>query len=212
MNFIHTDAVMRRQSLWVAAGLVILAGCGSGDALDAHFKATWKHVTENGIVGTKSDETIVVIANGKKFRRVTRSAEAEITSVYDGATLYTKEVWVPSETAAATKIVPPAIRESARQVTEFDIASDRFWTRFLPVKREPGGLVAGQDTVLYTIAERRSDGELSEQSWVDAKTGILLKKIVADYSSQIRAIVTQNTWECQSIDYGPVDEAAFQKP
>ena len=77
---------------------------------------------------------------------------------------------------------------------------------------EPGGVIAGQDTLLYKRGEHRPDGDISEQNWVDAKTGVLLKSIFTIYSSQVRSIVRQETWDCQSIVYNQVDESDFKSP
>jgi len=200
---------MRRIFLWVWP-LLVLAGCGPADPHEARFQGTWQHIVENNLTNAKDDSTITISADHDRFRISEKIGNSESIEVFDGQTLYTKTVFQPVDSSEGESM-PPTSR--AQPMTATQTGSRRFWSStYTSGHADAGGLVAGQDTLLYKISEHRLDGDLSEQQWVDAKTGILLKSISAIYSSQVQSLVRQETWECRSINYAGPPETDFQKP
>jgi hypothetical protein len=209
-----------RSRMWLPIlGCLALSACGPGDPEDARFSGTWKHTNLNGIANTSTEEMVAAIVDHKKFHITTTTEGLEETYVYDGETLFEKMTSrrVPSADASTESVLtqseppsPPITSE--KKVQEYETGSHRFWTRAIPRDSQPGGLVAGRETVLYQGASRRPEGEYDQQDWVDVKTGVLLKGITTVYSTQVRSIVTQETWECQKIDYAPPNPSAFEKP
>src|SRR3989338_4736873 len=184
---------------WLAASLalVAMAGCASKNPEAVDLEGTWKHTAENGISGGKDEETFIVAANGNKFNITTQTGTDESKRVYDGQTLYSKSPY----------------DETARTVKETEISSERFWANAMTQgSGEAGGIVAGRDAMLYQVRQKRPDGELTQQIWVDAKTGVMLKSTLTIYSSQINSMVRKEDWECLAIDFSPVEDTAFSKP
>jgi hypothetical protein len=197
-----------KSRLWVIL-FCFLAGCGPSDPQDARFKGTWKHITENGLTKEKGELAITITADHDRFRLAQKSNYGETIEVFDNHTLYTKYVSSPG----AFPLEPSTPTVSAEAVTVTQTGSRRFWANAITAGHgDPGGVIAGQDTLLYKRGEHRPDGDISEQDWVDAKTGVLLKSISTIYSSQVNSIVRQETWECQSIVYNQVDESDFKSP
>ncbi len=190
--------------------LCFLAACGPRDPADARFKGTWKHIVENGLTNAKDESLVTVTADGDRFRLAEKAGDTEAIEVFDGHTLYTQYAGpfsVPPNEGTSTSTV------SAEPMTVTQTGSRRFWSStFRAGHAEPGGMIAGQATLLYRAGDRRPDGDISEEQWVDAKTGVLLKSIATIYSSQVRSIVRQETRECQSIDYADINESDFLKP
>ncbi len=195
---------MKTRSAFVLFSL-FLFGCGPGDPKDTHFKGTWRHVQENSIANTKEEERVTATVDHDRFRLERTIGASQIIDVFDGKTLFRKSVYTSADTP-----FPPS--ESSQPATVTQTGSERFWTGYQQGHSGPGGLVAGRDTLLYQISNHRTDGDLGAQEWIDAKTGILLKSSSSIYSSQARMMVRQESWECESITYDPVDESAFQKP
>jgi hypothetical protein len=201
-------------ALCVLAPMYFFPGCGPGEPEKASFKGTWQHTSENGIANTKEEVTVTATVDRDRFRLETKiPGGGSSIAVFDGTTLYSKyESATPNVYGSPLEGAgTPSV--SAEPMTSEKVGPHRFWANaYRTGHGEPGGTIAGRDTLLYKAAERRPDGEFSRQEWVDAKTGVLLKSIDAIYSSQIRSMVRQETWECQTIDYSPPNEADFQKP
>lgn len=198
--------------------LSILSACGPADPITAQFKGTWKQTTQNGISGAKEETTMEAVVKGKKFRVVARLPLATNLVVYDGQTLYANEQPASSLESTITTLgeapTEQAIAPSSQSkaASEDEVASLRFWTHAHKLGGQPGPQIAGRETRYYRSSEKRPDGEFTLEGWVDAKSGVLLKQVQTVYSSQIGSIVTQDTAECEKIDYSPVDDSAFQKP
>ena len=218
----QTECSSKHWSIYFAAALcAMIFGCGPSDPHDAHFKGTWKHTVEDSIGNKKDSEIIDVIADHDRFRTELKLVGGGSSiDIFDGKMLYHKSVYVPVDAAgqplqgdalAAAGAQTPY--ETAKAATPTETGSQRFWSLVdTPGHGEPGGSIAGRDTVLYKAHDHRPDGDISEQQWLDAKTGVLMKRMMSIYSSQVNSMVRQEEWECQSIDYAPVDESAFNKP
>jgi hypothetical protein len=204
----------RIVALCVLAPIFLLPGCGPGEPEKTSFKGTWQHIVENGIANTKEEMTVVATVDHDRFRFETKIPTGGSTlEVFDGTTLYSRYDYAPQGASPFPMEGAASASVSAEPTSSEKLSSQRFWANANRTGHgESGGTIAGRDTLLYKIAERRPDGELSRQEWVDAKTGVLLKSIDAIYSSQVHSMVRQETWECQTIDYSPPNEADFQKP
>jgi len=194
------------------------------EAKNVTFTGAWKVTQENGISGTKSEVTMAVTASKDKFRIVEQGEGSEKTTVYDGDMLYTKYAYAaqpalaaqPQDAGAdgaprdAALSAPQTASEKPRGPNQ--LAQLRFWARSYVGRTGPGGKMADRDTVLYQAREKRPDGELTIQAWVDAQTGVVLKSVTTIYSSQVGSMVSKTTEECQQIQYDSADPSAFSKP
>jgi hypothetical protein len=199
-----------------------LSGCTKSYELpDAAFTGTWIVTTENGISGARSQETLTVSATGRQFRIDSHTEEADVATVYDGDMLYTKSAYTshygsPSDQSQAVGVDSyasnPSVSQHMEKSDEVKVANLRFWADLPVGKEQPGGQMAGHDVVHYMAGEKRPDGEISLQYWVDPKTRVVLKSIQTIFSSQVSSMVSQTTKECQQIDYHPLDPSVFNKP
>ena len=200
----------------VVVGTVLFFGkCGPSRAQDVAFSGAWVITTENGISGAKDEETVSVAADKKMFRTVSRERFGEAVAVYDGGTIYEKYNYTPEHPAepdADGAAPPPAAPVRSEKMSEMRTGPRRFWSRSFVGQSGPGGQIAGRETMLYQAREKRPDGEITVQGWVDARTGVVLKSVETIYSSQVNSMVSKITRECQTINYGPVDPSTFAKP
>ena len=206
--------------------MLLLRNCGPSSSQDVPFTGTWKIENENGISGSKEVLNVIVTADKKLFKTVSKGEYGETTAIYDGEMLHTKQTYVPppgSEQFSTPADHPanpqppesPQTRGSdvsSQKVSDSRMMPLRFWARTYVGNAGPGGKVAGQETVLYQAREKRPEGEITVQGWVDAKTGLVLKSVDTIYSSQVNSMVSKVTRECQQIQYGPVEKSAFSKP
>jgi outer membrane lipoprotein-sorting protein len=195
-----------RRSTWLllCIGLALtLSACGQKGPDSAEFSGSWRHVTENSMSGDKIQEVLKVVAKGKKFRQEieTVGESSKTILVYDGKTLYTQS---PYDQEPQT---------TAEQAGEDETYRQRFWASAVTQGAgEPGGTIAGREAVHFHTQDRRTDGEMDQETWLDRKTGLLLKSILIVNSNQVEKMVMRETWECQQMTFGPVDESAFIKP
>jgi len=205
----------------IAAAVLFFKQCGPSQTKNAAFTGTWKIEMENGISGAKEEETVTVSADKDMFRTVAKNGGgSETVTVYDGEMLHQKYGYsaAPAQTTDAGAEAPQLVSSSSASPTRSEKKSViqtgplRFWSHSFVGQAGPGGKIADQDTVLYQAREKRPDGEITVQGWVDAKTGIVLKSVDTIYSSQVGSMVSKTTRECQEIRYGPVEPSTFAKP
>lgn len=173
--------------------------CGLSKPTAVSFSGKWNQVFEHFVLGNKETSKVTVITDGNRFRIEGKNS----IMVYDGNYLYTKikgDFWGSSDFTQAKKI-------SSSQAKSY-----KFWSGVKQGKAGPGGNIAGQETILYQVRMNRPDGEITSQSWVDAKTRIVLKDIQTIYSRQVSQMITKQTSECLKINYGSVNDTAFTKP
>lgn len=206
---------MKRWTVGALAALA-LAGCGKEPG-KAAFTGTWTFTEENSITLASDSLQINVVCLPPKFRISEITKMSENTQVYDGKSLHTKSIYHPSplgeiEHSMDDEPEAPQARTESKAMDENQAVAQRFWAQPLQGQSVPGGSIAGRDTLLYTAKWKRPDGEFSSQTWVDAKTGVMLKNIESIYSSQAQTMVRRSIKECTSIDYTKPADAAFAQP
>lgn len=166
------------------------------------FGGKWKKTVEN--VEGHHEEEISVISDGKRFRIEGQKS----IRVYDGTTLYSRVKNLQPNEAVQYPVFDKPITPDQAKTFQFWLGEE------VPGKKVgPGGNVAGQETVLYEMKmEPNPDfpltpGGASVQSWVDVKTGVLLKVVVKEVSLDSSKLLAQD--ECLEIKYGPIDEKKF---
>lgn len=205
---------MKKESSILSLMAVALAlGCSSKSSDQATFTATWTLLNENGITRASEKGTVAVTADKNLFRIVTRTDHSESLEIYDGDMLHSQTTYFSDEVSIEGAAASPnqsSVRSealSAQQATHL-----RFWAESSEGKSIAGGQIAGRDTLLHEIRAKRPDGEILNQRWVDAETGVVLKSIDMIYASQVNSMLTRTLRECQKIDYGPADPAVFRRP
>lgn len=195
--------------------------CGPSRA-DARleFEGTWALANESEIAGGKEEQTARVWAKKNRFKIIAQHKstgmngepiESEVTTVYDGKELHAKTVYAPRRNYQGEMTVTPPETFSRAPVTG-EVEGLRFWTKSFQGNAGPGGRVAGRETLLYSVKARRPDAESTEQAWVDAKTGIVLRSNNSLFSRQVNMTVGKETLECAAIRYGAVPDSVFTKP
>jgi len=171
---------------------LLLAGCTqpSSDTLD--FIGVWNVVRENGIAGQSTPSTIYVSVGQRRFRIEQRAEERSTVMLYDGERLFKSD--------------EPPVAKSNTQMDAW-----RFWKRNFAGNSVSGGKIAGRETVLFQSQDTRPTDQITVQAWVDAETGVILKKIFTIYSRQLEQVTTRDTEECVAINYGPVNDTVFSK-
>jgi hypothetical protein len=181
---------------------ILPIGC-SNSVEDVSFTGTWKVVNENGISDLKSEATVVATVDKNRFRIVFHDEEKETTENYDGDTFTQKSAGL-NQTESPTS--------SSEKKSTAEMEPHRFWKRRFTGDAIAGGVIAGRETNLFQSQNDRPDGQVTLQAWVDAETGVLLKKIFTVYSTQMQQMISKTTEECREIRYGPVPATAFEKP
>ncbi len=184
---------------------ILLCSCTSKPAnKDISFSGTWIFTGENINSGNPAGQTSYdVIADGRRFRVMQPASDPNaVVTVYDGERMFTtNRLEAADARSPAGATVSPNWAE--RQ---------RFWIEKPEGISSSGGQIAGHNTILYERSSRTPDalyGGLSVQQWIDPETGIVLKKIEI---SGPEGSVVRKTWECQKIEFGPVNAAAFTSP
>jgi len=192
-----------------AAFIITFISCGTPVPENVSFTGRWNKIFENSISGDVTESPTEIITDGTRFR-----IEDNLSiNVYDGTYLYTKSK--PSERTSSYGdfgLDADFFKTRQKEITPEKTKQYMFWLKKQGKKKGPGGNIAGQDTILYTMGANRPDGEIGLQSWVDAETGIVLKFLQTIYSRQIEQMVSKESFECIQIDYGYVDDSAFNKP
>lgn len=195
--------------------------CGpSRAAKNLEFEGTWVLVNESEIIGGKEEQNARVWAKKDRFKIIAQHKstgstgdpiESEVTTVFDGRDLHVKTVFAPRRNyqGEMTEIPPES---TSRAPVEGELDGFRFWTKPFQGNSGPGGQVAGRETLLYSVKGRRPDAESTEQAWVDAKTGVVLRSNNSLFSRQVNMTVGRETLECASIRYGAVPDTVFAKP
>ena len=201
---------MAKRSVFLlifAASVAAMAGCGSTSVKNPSFRAQYKQIAENSITGAKDERTTSVWTDGRRFR-----LEDDLSvKVFDGTKYYSKAKDNPGGLLNSAQGKPAETYEEP--MTDAESLSQMFWfPKFAGKKSVPGGLVSGQDTVLYEVKEIRPDGEMKVKIWTDARHNVILKSQMSIYSSQIEQMVMQQSFECASITFAPQDETLFAKP
>jgi hypothetical protein len=195
--------------------------CGPSRA-DARleFEGTWTLANESEIVGGKEEQTARVWVKKDRFKIVSQHKstdmrgdpiESEVTTVFDGKELHVKTVFAPRRNYQGEMTVAPP-ETSSRPPVAGEVDGIRFWTKSFQGNAGPGGQVAGRETLLYSVKARRPDAESTEQAWVDAKTGVVLRSNNSLFSRQVNMTVGKETLECVAIRYGVVADGEFTKP
>ena len=197
-----------------------LKNCGSGSAQNLEFEGTWVFVSESELSGGQSEKTSQVWVKGKRFKTVTKSQEAgwngktfesEATVVFDGEQLHLKTVNPPYKDYEGNMQTPPP-ESTSRIPVKGELDGFRFWNDSPRGKKEPGGRVAGRETLLYKDNGARSDAKAINQWWVDAETNLLLRSIQSLFSTQANVSMGKDTLECTSLRFGAVSDNVFAKP
>lgn len=195
--------------------------CGpSRAAQNLEFEGAWVLANESEIVGGKEEQNARVWARKDRFKIIAQHKstgstgdpiESEVTTVFDGQDLHVKTVFAPRRNyqGEMTEIPPES---NSRKPVPGELDGLRFWTKSFVGNAGPGGQVAGRDTLLYSVKARRPDAESTEQAWVDAKTGLVLRSNNSLFSRQVNMTVGRETLECSSIRYGAVPDTVFAKP
>lgn len=195
--------------------------CGPSRAAgNLEFEGTWTLVNESEIAGGKEEQTARVWVKKDRIKIVSQNkssgfsgepVETEVTTVFDGKELHVKTVFAPRRNyqGEMTETPPESV---SRAPVAGEVDGLRFWTKSFQGNAGPGGQVAGRETLLYSVKARRPDAESTEQAWVDAKTGIVLRSNNTLFSRQVNMAVGKETLECTDIRYGAVPDSVFAKP
>src|SRR5438132_2390919 len=156
-------------ALCVLAPMFLLPGCGPGDPEKVRFKGAWQHTSENGIANTKEEAMVTATVDRDRFRLETKTPTGGSSiEVFDGTTFYTRYDYAPRDLSGQRLDVASSPSVSAEPMTTEKAAALRSWSKaYRPGHGESGGTIAGRDTLLYKMAERRPDGEFGKQEWVD---------------------------------------------
>lgn len=195
--------------------------CGPSRAAgDLEFEGTWILVNESEIAGGKEEQTARVWVKKDRFKIISQHKssgfssepiETQVTTVFDGKELHLKTVFPPRRNHQGEMTVEPPDSSSRTPVTG-EVDGLRFWTKSFQGNAGPGGQVAGRETLLYSVKAQRPDAESTEQAWVDAKTGVVLRVNNSLFSRQVNMAMGKETLECTSVRYGPVADGEFAKP
>src|SRR5208283_4247808 len=107
-----------------------------------------------------------------------KGAEGETITVYDGAMLYEKrnELKPSGENPSVPAEAGPLPSSSAsatvhsEKMSVIQTGPRRFWERTYEDAGSAGGEIAGRETLLHQFKDKRPEGEISAQAWVDAET------------------------------------------
>jgi len=198
----------------IGIGVFLFNKCSVKSSADVAFTGTWMITNESEISGKKETSTSEVITDGKRFRIRNTSIDpfynttTEHTTVYDGQFIYEQSTYSGGESGTTSS---PARAEA---IAPEKAARLRFWSTIESGLAEggPGGRVAGRETILFQMRENRPDATATIQRWLDAENKTMLKSSISLYAKQVESMLSKDTYECQSIKFGPVQESAFTKP
>ncbi len=176
---------------------------GSSDSVS--FSGKWVISVEAPNLSFPEQTFVNVAVQNNKFSLIKKTANSEISEIYDGKTLYTRSVYLISPQG---QNLPPS-GSTAQDASYFDTEPKRFWKKRKLGKKSVGELIAGHKTVLHEFRDARPSGEIVNEVWEDADTGVILKAVESAVSSQASQPPATTTWECQEIHYGPVDSSLF---
>ncbi|MBL0350951.1 MAG: hypothetical protein IPP68_11360 [Elusimicrobia bacterium] len=214
------------RNLFLAAAVIggfvwFMKTCAPSRAEDASFTGQWKRAESSEVSGSSTEELVNVKASRGKFRldKSVKSLgttgapmEYDVVLVFDGTTMHELETFKPRPGEAPRSAEDSGPQTRSWKPSEAELREQRFWARSFAGNAGPGGAVAGRETKLYQVKERRPDAEVTVQAWVDAKTGIVLRSNVSLFAKQVDSLLNKTTEECLSVSFAPVPDSAFAKP
>lgn len=195
------------QVLFVSL-ILLLLGCARGQSVPSNTdgKPHGKPAVSFHGVGRVDDgngaEINDVVANGNLFKATFRRGRRDVYTmiiVYDGRRLHTK---IDTGTNATVDSKTPS---------DLHLAAHRWWetdvTHFTEMKTTEK--IAGRPTRAYSFSRKGASSQIGTRVWLDAESGIMLKRVDEGVGPSSQYL---KTWECQKIEFIPVESSVFVKP
>jgi hypothetical protein len=168
------------------------------------FHGIWRVFEDNPALKTRSAEVSDVTVDGVMIRVLTVPSDPEslpISEVYDGARLHTKAGKGPDAYSRTER--PTQSRVSALRWWDFDLSA------YTPLEKSER--IVGRLARQYRKVDSSPARRLETTVWIDAEKQIMLKCITKT-TGQAGEVLLSKTWECEKVDFVPIDKSAFAKP